>query len=92
MKPIEFNDTLKVAQIVESTMPKGVVKILAGREDYNDATTNGDKIYGTDAIESAIIECDEGIEKSATKEDVEYLEALDQKMGANEISYIQLIK
>lgn len=89
---IEFNDILKVAQIIESTLPKGVVTILAGREDYRDATDNNDKLYGTDAIETAIIECEVGTEPDATQEDKDYLEALDKKMGANEISYIQLIK
>ncbi|MHA1816815.1 MAG: hypothetical protein ACTSX1_12465 [Candidatus Heimdallarchaeaceae archaeon] len=89
---VEFNDTLKIAQIVESAMPKGVVKILAGREDYRDATDNNDKLYGTDAIETAIIECEVGTEPDAAQEDKDYLEALNNKMGVNEISYIQLIK
>ena len=92
--PVEvaFNDTLKIAQIVESTLPKGVVKILAGREDYRDATDNDDKLYGTDAIETAIVECEVGTEPDAIQEDKDYLEALNNKMGVNEISYIQLIK
>ena len=91
-REVVFNDTLKVAQIVETTLPKGVIKILEGREDYKDSTDNNDKLYGAGAIEDAIIECEAGAEPYATQEDKDFLDVLNMKMGINEISYIQLIK
>ena len=88
---IHFNDILVVAQVLESNLPKGVLEVLAGREEFKDATDNDDKLYGTSSFEDAIIECDAGVENH-NKEVLDYLEALNKKMANENISYIQLIK
>jgi len=89
---IEFSDKLVVAQMLESSIPKGVVAILTGREDFADNTTNGDKLYGAGAIEDAHTETIDGTEADATQEERDYLNELRVMMGAKDISYIQIIK
>jgi len=89
---VMISDTLKVAQILESNVPEGVIAILTGREDFADNTTNGDKLYGASAIEDAHIETIDGTEADAAQEDKDFLNELRIKMGAKDYSYIQLIK
>jgi len=89
---IEFSDTLIVAQLLENNVPNGVIAILAGREDFADRTTNEDKLYGTNAIEEAHLEAEDGTEDDATQEDKDFLNELKVKMEALDYSYIQLIK
>ena len=89
---VMISDTLKIAQILESNVPEGVIAILTGREDFADNTTNGDKLYGASAIEDAHIETIDGTEADAAQEDKDFLNELRIKMGAKDYSYIQLIK
>lgn len=89
---IEFSDKLIVAQILERNVPEEVIAILTGREDFADNTTNGDKLYGASSIEDAHLETIDGTEADASEESKTYLNELRIKMGAKDISYIQLIK
>lgn len=87
---IKFISRLVIARILESSLPKGVAEILEGREDYV-ATEDNDKLYGTEALEDAIIECDV-ITFNRSKEVLAFLEALNLKMSIEGVSYIQIIK
>lgn len=89
---IQINDVIKVAQIVEDTMPKRIVEVLSGREDFSDTTTNGDRVYGANSIEEAHLEVENGTEPNVSEEDKSYLNELRVKMGAKDFCYIQLIK